>query len=212
MHATIDIQSIYAGRSRTRLSDAAPETHAEQEAHTAAVHILAIAERGDRAAFTVLFARYAPRIKSMLIRRGSPEAAAEELAQEAMLSVWRKASYFDPARGSGEAWIFTIARNAAIDARRRQRGLPTVSFEIEHAPDDPAPASDDQLQSAQEADRLRTAIQALPTDQMEVIRQSYFEDRTHIEIAEALQLPLGTVKSRLRLALGRLRGLVEDLK
>jgi RNA polymerase sigma-70 factor (ECF subfamily) len=207
MHATLHSHPAHAEKPRTRVSESA----AQEEAHTAAAHILAIAERADRAAFTVLFARYAPRIKAMLIRRGAADSRAEELAQEAMLNVWRKAASFDPARGGGEAWIFTIARNVAIDARRRERGLPQVSLEVEHAPSDPTPLGDELLAANEAADRVRAAIQALSADQIEVIRQSYFEDRSHMEIAEALKLPLGTVKSRLRLALARLRTLTEGL-
>ncbi len=206
MLVAVETRSQSLPRSRKPVT---PER--EAEAWTTASHIVAIAERADRSAFTLLFARYAPRIKAILMRRGASAAAAEELAQEAMLNVWRKADSFDPARGSAEAWIFTIARNVAIDARRRDRGVPPVAFEIEMSPE-PAPLGDAVVEAAQVSERLRIAIRTLPEDQLEVIRQSFFEDRSHGEIAEALHLPLGTVKSRLRLAMARLRGLVGDLK
>lgn len=206
MHVAVEARFQTALRPRPSVT---PEP--EKESWTTASHILAIAERADRSAFTLLFTRYAPRIKAVLIRRGAAPAAAEELAQEAMLNVWRKAASFDPARGTGEAWIFTIARNVAIDARRRDRGAPPVAFEFETA-SEPVAMSDELVEAAQASDRLRAAIRELPKDQLDVIRQSFFEDRSHGEIAEALDLPLGTVKSRLRLAVARLRNLVGELK
>jgi RNA polymerase sigma-70 factor (ECF subfamily) len=173
---------------------------------SAAEHILAIAERADRGAFTLLFARFAPKVKAFLIRRGA--AAPEELTQEVMLTVWRKAAYFDPQRGTGEAWIFTIARNASIDARRRQRGQPLIDLDPLADSTEP-PRGDVALQSAQEASRVRQAIVNLSPEQLEVVRLSFFDDAPHSEIAARLDLPLGTVKSRLRLAMKRLRDLLD---
>lgn len=176
-------------------------------------HILAIAQRRDRSAFTVLFARFAPRVKSFLMRRGAGEALAEELAQETLLAVWRKAERFDPSKGSAEAWIFTIARNAAIDASRRQMGQTAARLELEHEPQgEPPERGDAVLVAAQSADRLNRAMRSLPGDQLEVLRLAFFEDCSHSQIASKLRLPIGTVKSRLRLAVQRLRGLVEDLR
>lgn len=171
-------------------------------------HIRAIAERRDRAAFTLLFARFAPKVKAFLIRRGHAPQPAEELMQEAMLTVWRKAERFDPTLGSGEAWIFTIARNVAIDAQRRDRGKPLVGLDLAPEPVDPG-STDLDLISGQEASLVRSALGALPVEQLEVVRLSFFDDRPHGEIAEALGLPLGTVKSRLRLAMKRLRSVLE---
>jgi RNA polymerase sigma-70 factor (ECF subfamily) len=155
------------------------------EEKSAAAYIVAIAERSDRAAIGALFARYAPRVKAFLLRRGA--VSAEELTQEVMLTVWRKAASFDPARGSGEAWIFTIARNTSVDARRRERGQMLVD-------QDPA----------------EEALTGLPAEQREVIQLSFFEDQPHAEIAARLCLPLGTVKSRLRLAMKRLRDALDN--
>lgn len=170
--------------------------------------ILAIAHKADRRAFADLFAHFAPRVKSYMLRLGAPPEAAEELAQEAMLSVWRKANLFDPARAGASTWIFAIARNLRIDALRRERRP-----RIEDDPtDEPAPeAAADAVVECHERDvRLREAMAELPRDQAEVVRLSFFQDKPHSEIAKDLNLPLGTVKSRLRLALGRLRGLVGD--
>ena len=177
------------------------------EEPSAAAHVLAIAAHGDRAAFTLLFIRFAPRIKAFLGRRGAG-TAAEELTQEVMLNIWRKAAYFDPARGTAEAWMFTIARNAAIDAARKRRGAPTIDLDPMY--DAPEPMRGDVvLLAAQDARRVRAAIGGLSSEQLEIVRLSFFDDRPHVEIAELLGLPLGTVKSRLRLAMKRLRKLLE---
>ncbi|MBX7249907.1 MAG: sigma-70 family RNA polymerase sigma factor [Caulobacteraceae bacterium] len=171
--------------------------------------IVAVATRGDRDAFALLFEHFAPRVKSYMLRLGAPPETAEELAQECLLTVWRKATLFDPARAGASTWIFAIARNLRIDAVRRQR---RPRFEDDPT-DEPAPEPPaDAIAFAAERDvRLREAMRELPPDQAEVIRRSFFQDKAHSEIARELSLPLGTVKSRLRLALARLRGLVGDL-
>jgi RNA polymerase sigma-70 factor (ECF subfamily) len=171
--------------------------------------IRAIATHGDRAAFTALFDHFAPRVKSYMLRLGAEPRLAEELAQETLLAVWRKAAAFDPAKAAPSTWIFTIARNLRIDAARRgRRGEPA---------DDPSdipdaePTPDEALVAAQSETRVRQALLNLPLEQAEVVRLSFFSDKPHSEIAEALRLPLGTVKSRLRLAMRRLRDLLGDL-
>jgi RNA polymerase sigma-70 factor (ECF subfamily) len=174
--------------------------------------IAAIASRGDRDAFGELFAFFAPRLKAYLQRTG--EAQAEELAQETMLAVWRKAGLFDPGSASAATWIFTIARNLRIDALRRERrggAIRVEEVEAEFAVDEePLP---DQRVLAEETDRrVRTALKKLPADQLRVIEMSFFEGRPHGEIARTLEIPLGTVKSRVRLAMARLRGQLEALR
>ena len=171
--------------------------------------IVAIAERGDRAAFATLFNYFAPRVKSYMLRLGAEPRLAEELAQETLLAVWRKAAAFDPAKAAASTWIFTIARNLRIDAiRRGRRGEPVE--DPSDAPD-AEPTPDQALFAAQSETRVRQALLSLPTEQAEVVRLSFFSDKPHSEIAEELALPLGTVKSRLRLAMRRLRDLLADL-
>jgi RNA polymerase sigma-70 factor, ECF subfamily len=172
--------------------------------------IEAVAADRDREAFTALFDYFAPRIKSALMRSNSPPAAAEELAQDAMLTVWRKAAQFDRTRAGAAAWIFTIARNLRIDvARREQRGkvLDLESSEFLELP----PQPDDELDTVEREQRVRAALANLTDDQMQVVRLSFFEGKPHGDIAVELELPLGTVKSRIRLAMNRLRDLLGDL-
>jgi RNA polymerase sigma-70 factor (ECF subfamily) len=170
--------------------------------------IHAIATRRDRTAFTALFTRFAPRVKAYLLQRGLDGAVAEELAQEALLIVWRKAAQFDPARAGATAWIFTIARNLRIDAARRAR----VALPGPDPTEQPSavPTADAILVAEDRGARVRAALAALPDEQADVIRLSFFDDRPHADIERTLGIPLGTVKSRLRLAMSRLRLLLED--
>ncbi len=179
------------------------------EAFEPARLIKAIAAQADREAFTSLFNHFAPRVKSYLTRLGAPGAAAEELAQETLLTVWRKAAQFDPARAGASTWIFTIARNLRIDALRRDRPAPT---EEDPTDNEPEPTADVVMFAAERDDRVRGALKTLSREQVEVIELSFFAEAPHSEIAERLGLPLGTVKSRLRLAMGRLRSLLEDVR
>ena len=167
-----------------------------------------VAEARDRDAFGLLFEHFAPRIKAYLMRLGTPAQQAEDLAQEAMLMLWRKAALFDPARASVSTWMFTIARNLRIDAIRRERR----PFD----PDDPAlarepePAPDAGLQMRESEQALRQAMRVLPPDQNEIVMQFFFSGKPHSQIAADLDIPLGTVKSRLRLAVARLRAVMGE--
>ncbi len=172
--------------------------------------IVAIGLRADRAAFCILFNHFAPRVKSYLLRLGATSEAAEELAQETLLTVWRRATTFDPARAAASTWIFTIARNLRIDLIRRER-RPSVAEDPALAPE-PERAPDSVLFAVQQEARIAAAVAQLPPEQAEVIRLAFFSDQPHSEIAEALGLPLGTVKSRVRLAMMRLRQLLEALQ
>jgi RNA polymerase sigma-70 factor (ECF subfamily) len=176
--------------------------------------IAAIASRGDRGAFAELFAFFAPRVKAYLQRTGTGEAQAEELAQETMLAVWRKAGLFDPGSASAATWLFTIARNLRIDALRRERrggAIRVDEVEAEFTVDG-EPLPDQRLLTEEAERRVRAALKKLPADQLRVIEMSFFEGRPHGEIAGALDIPLGTVKSRVRLAMARLRGQLETLR
>jgi RNA polymerase sigma factor (sigma-70 family) len=166
--------------------------------------VLAVAAERDRAAFEALFAHFAPRIKAYLLKMGAGGALADDLAQEAMVTLWRKAALFDPGKASAATWVFTIARNLRIDAIRRER---RPDFD----PDDPAlvpaeePAADAMLMREDDEMKLRAALKELSPEQAQVVQMSFFADKPHSQIAEELGLPLGTVKSRLRLAMARIR-------
>lgn len=173
--------------------------------------IEAIAARRDRDAFRRLFEHFAPRLKSYLMRLGADPTVAEDVAQEAMVMVWRKAESFDRRQAGASTWIFTIARNKRIDRLRREK-------RPELDPNDPAlvpseePAPDRSLQNAQAGKRVAAAMRALPEEQAELVRRAFYEDLSHSQIAEESGLPLGTVKSRIRLALARLRHEMKDFE
>jgi RNA polymerase sigma-70 factor (ECF subfamily) len=171
--------------------------------------IEAIALRRDRAAFADLFAYFGPRVKAWMIRAGSHPTAAEELAQETMLAVWQKARLFDPARAGASTWIFTIARNLRIDMLRRERHPSELMQDPAEEPEAPIQA-DHIISIAQQEVRIRAALAMLPPEQADVIRRAFFEDKAHAEIEKELGIPLGTVKSRLRLAMNRLRAVLGD--
>lgn len=171
--------------------------------------IVAVAARQDRAAFSALFEHFAPRVKSYLTRSGASAESAEELAQETLLAVWRKASFFDPARGSASTWIFTIARNLRSDALRRERHPEALARELDE-PSPPRPA-DAVLAAAERELRVREAMKSLSPEQAAVVRLSFYDEKAHAAIASELDLPLGTVKSRLRLAMNRMRSLLGEL-
>jgi len=169
--------------------------------------IIAVARARDRQRFADLFSHFGPRLKSFFLRLGVSPAVAEDLVQETMLSVWRKADRFDPKRAAASTWIFAIARNLRIDLKRRERD-PSLLAELYDGAAEPMPG--DHMLAAERDARIHRALVALPQEQAEVIRLSFFEDRPHSQIADDLKIPLGTVKSRARLAMARLRALVEE--
>jgi RNA polymerase sigma-70 factor (ECF subfamily) len=174
--------------------------------------IEAVAKSQDRAAFATLFEHFAPRVKTFMRRSGASDASADELAQETLLAVWRKAPLFDPSTAGVTAWIFTIARNLRIDAlRREQRGSSRETSDVDtEFQVDYSPQPDSRLASAQSEARVRAALAELSDEQMRVIELSFYQEKAHGEIAQILQIPLGTVKSRLRLAMKRLRNLLDE--
>ncbi len=170
--------------------------------------IVAIARARDRAAFANLFEHFAPRVKSYMMRLGVPAEAAEELAQETLLIVWRRAEGYDPAKAAASTWVFAIARNLRIDVARKTNRAPPRDDPAFAIPGPPAP--DSAYSALEDGSRISDAIATLPAEQARVIALSFFADKPHSEIAAELEIPLGTVKSRLRLAMSRLRALLEE--
>jgi RNA polymerase sigma-70 factor (ECF subfamily) len=164
--------------------------------------MLMVSSNQDRSAFKRLFNHFAPRIKSFLMKAGADPTMAEECSQEAMATVWNKAKLFDPARASASTWIFTIARNKRIDAIRKIRRPEPDELMW---PDGMEDAQDDALELKQQSEILADAIQNLPEKQRQLVEKAFFKELSHSEIALETGLPLGTIKSRIRLALERLR-------
>lgn len=176
-----------------------PEAGAEM-----ARHIQAIARDADKAAFTAVFEAFAPRIKAYLIKLGGDAGAAEELTQETMVNVWRKAALFDPTRASAATWIFTIARNLRIDAFRRERHPELDPQEPALRIDSEMPA-DARLEAIEASDAVIEAFAGLSEAERRLLQLAYYEDKSHSMIATELGLPLGTVKSRMRQVFAKLR-------
>ena len=164
--------------------------------------LMQVAHSQDADAFAVIFEYYAPRVKAFLMKGGADRAVAEECAQDVMVTVWNKAGQFDPTRASVATWIYTIARNRRIDMLRRDRR--PEPEELTWGPE-AEPDQFDALSLQQETQKLAEALRQLPEKQRQMIESAYFGDLTHNEIADATGLPLGTIKSRIRLALERLR-------
>ena len=174
------------------------------------VHCLqAVGARQDREAFRVLFDHFAPRIKAYIIKLGCSHQQAEELAQETMVKVWNKASQFDAAKAAPSTWMFRIARNLRIDAFRRENHPDFDQNDPSLIPVEERPA-DLVVEQKQSERQLLVAMADLPEEQMNLLRLSFFQDMSHGAIADHLDIPLGTVKSRLRLAMGKLRKKIDD--
>lgn len=180
-----------------------------EDAADIAGKLSAVAMRRDMEAFEALFRHFSPKIRAYMMKRSADRQLAEELMQETMITVWKKAALFDPARGSASSWIFTIARNVRIDSFRR-------TSRPEFDPNDPcfvpdeSPAADIVVEREQSAVLVRQAMIGLPPEQRELLKLAFFEEASHSRIAEMLGLPLGTVKSRIRLAFARLRDAIGD--
>ena len=173
------------------------------------VWMIAVRDNRDRTAFAALFDYFAPRLKGFIIRSGASAHQAEEIVQDVMLTIWRKASTFDPHRAQVSAWIYQIARNRQIDiARKENRPMPE---ELREEPGTEPDASQI-LGVEQEAGQLKQALAKLKPEQREIIEKAYIGELTHQEISAQTGLPLGTIKSRIRLGLERLRHELKDLK
>jgi RNA polymerase sigma-70 factor (ECF subfamily) len=171
--------------------------------------MLAVRDRRERSAFERLFDFYAPRLKAMIVRSGTSADQAEDIVQDVMLAVWNKADQFDPDRSQVSGWIYRIARNRQIDlSRRLGRPLPEEIEPDDAHQDDPAQI----LALDQEAAQLKEALDRLNPEQKMMIEKAYLGELSHSEIREETGLPLGTIKSRIRLGLDRLRHELKGLR
>lgn len=164
--------------------------------------LLAVRDQRDRAAFGRLFDHFGPRLKAMLLRGGLRDGTADDVVQDVMLAVWHKAAQFDPHRAEAAGWIYAIARNRRIDMARRK---PMAQVEDLPEPEGHEPDASQILGLQQEARHLAEALSRLSPEQADVLRAAYFDDIPHSRISEMTGLPLGTIKSRIRLGLARLR-------
>lgn len=171
--------------------------------------LLKVRDQGDRAAYAQLFSYYAPRLKAMLIRGGLRDGRAEDVVQDVMLAVWHKAAQFDPHRSEASGWIYRIARNRHIDLRRRGQVFEAELTE-DHTSEDPD--SFQMLALTQEHRALRAALDGLAPEQGQLLEKAFFEEMPHSEISSLTGLPLGTIKSRIRLGLARIRRELSDLR
>ncbi len=169
----------------------------------------AVGAHQDKRAFQSLFSYFGPRVKAYVMRLGCQAGQAEELTQETMIKVWRKASQFDSSKSAPSTWIFRIARNQRIDAFRRENRPELDPNDPSLIPEPEEPA-DTVIEQKQSELQLLEAMKHLSEDQKAILKLSFFEDMSHGRIAEHLGIPLGTVKSRLRLALGKLRSTLDD--
>jgi RNA polymerase sigma-70 factor (ECF subfamily) len=187
-----------------------PESSASDAARFASL-LETIALKKDRDAFAALFSHFAPRVKGYLMRLGASDGQAEEITQDAMLTVWRKAHLFDAKKAAASTWIFTMARNRRIDILRRQKYPELDANDPMLVPAAEVPP-DEQVIGAGRDERVRAALQKLPEEQRELVRLAFYNGWSHGQLAEQTNLPLGTVKSRLRLAFARLRQELEAEK
>ncbi len=165
--------------------------------------MVAVRDRQDKTAFAALFRHFAPRVKGFLMKSGTEASIAEDCAQDVMATLWQKAHLFDPTRASVATWVFTIARNRRIDvARKAKRPEPEA---LDWGGDDHEPDQADLYETAQETARLTAALSDLPENQRVLIARAFYGEISHSDIAAETGLPLGTIKSRIRLALDRLR-------
>lgn len=170
-----------------------------------------VADRSDPAAFRELYETYGPRVKAYMMRKGADAGTAEDLAQETLLTVWRKASLYADDKGSMTTWVFAIARNLRIDRLRREvpwQELP--EWRLAQPSSEALP--DEALAEKEQQVRVQAALAELPQDQQEVVALSFLEGLSHSEIAARLSLPLGTVKSRMRIAYQKIRAALEALE
>ncbi|HUB95583.1 MAG TPA: sigma-70 family RNA polymerase sigma factor [Stellaceae bacterium] len=211
MQATvIDVPFTTASRRAPAIRRNGIPTRQPLDPVIAAQHraLMAAVAGRDTGAFMALFNYYAPRLKAYMKKLGTSDELAEELAQDVMVVVWRKAETYDPAKSAVSSWLFTIARNLRIDALRRdlRKAFDVTDPTLLPAP---LPAPDHNLQTSDQQREMRQVLGTLPQDQAEVVTLAFYHGKSHGEIAAALAIPLGTVKSRMRLAFQRIREALE---
>ena len=168
-----------------------------------------VAESQDISSFKKIFDYFSPRLKSFLMRSGAHEAIAEEIIQETMTIIWTKADYYDPKMASPSTWIYTIARNKKIDILRKSRKA--ILEDIDTAVLPPVESkADENIEHDQKFEMITQYLDDLPEDQLNLLKMNFFEEKSHGEISEITKIPLGTVKSRIRLALEKIRGKLEQ--
>ena len=177
-----------------------------KDSHDWTIEMMSVARSRDRESFMRIYDYFMPRICLYLRGLGSAEMIAEELAQEALLRLWQRASQYDPSRSRLSTWLFRIARNLHIDRVRREPGWIQVLDEPERMDVDDEAGTATSAESYAEHVDLKSRIDRLPAIQARLIRMSYFESKSHQEIADELDMPLGTVKSSLRRAFLKLQG------
>jgi len=167
-----------------------------------------IAETQDRLAFSNIFNYFAPRLKSFFIKLGCSESQSEEIIQEVMISIWTKSKTYNSEKSSVSTWVYTIAKNKRIDKIRKEKKH--YSSESDESLEIPIPSiQEDQVIATEISEKINNCISYLPKEQAELLKLSYFYEKTHSDIASELKIPLGTVKSRIRLALSKMKNLVE---
>ncbi|WP_169570031.1 sigma-70 family RNA polymerase sigma factor [Sneathiella limimaris] len=188
--------------------DCSPST--QSDAFDLNVDLVRVAEHADRAAYRRIFLHMAPKVKTFLLKSGLSPAECEEVLQDTMMKVWRKAALFDRSKSAASTWIYSIARNARID-RIRKEYRPLPDPEDPSFVPDPPETGEEAVSREQNREMIQEALSSLPSEQIEIITMSFFEEKSHAEISEALNLPLGTVKSRIRLAFGKIRARLEAM-
>ena len=167
------------------------------------------AAAGEHSAFEDLYRRYARTVFGLALRRLGDRTRAEEAVQETFASVWRSAGSYRPERGPGAPWLYAVARHAIVDRARRRTEPPVESYD---EPADPEPGPADQAESGWVAWRVHRALEELPEREREVISLAYWSGMSQSEVAQYLDIPLGTVKTRTRAALARLAEVLEELE
>ena len=205
---TLDKPRIAVPAPVARRHERTPVSQNKTELSQQTVWMIAVRDNRDRAAFAALFDYFAPRLKGFIIRSGASAHQAEEIVQDVMLTIWRKAAMFDPHRAQVSAWIYQVARNRQIDiARKENRPMPEELKEVPGA----EPDASQILGLEQETGQLKKALASLKPEQREMIEKAYLGELSHSEISAQTGLALGTIKSRIRLGLERLRHELKDL-